>query len=138
MYAGRLWAGVLALSMAGCGLTSPRDTLATFDFAEVTNQQVQAAMDAQGAGRQVLFAGQTPTPTRCYNLTADLSTSSQTITVTISARAKNESCAATPGSFRYTGSVEMAHAGTYHFTIKHVFPAGTLPMTTFTEDVVLQ
>jgi len=134
----RFSAGVLALTVAGCGLTDTKDNLATFDFTEVTDQQVEAGMDAQGFGRQILFGGQTPTPTRCYNLSAAMISASETITITVNARAKNETCVNTPGSFRYTGNVELARAGTYHFTVRHVFPNGTLPMTTFTKDVVVQ
>ena len=130
--------GLATLMMAGCGLTESRNNLAQFDFLEVTGQTVTADMDASGQGRQILFLGQTPTPTRCYELVADLSTSgNNTITVTVNARVKNQNCAAGVGSFRYTGNVEMARAGTYTFVVKHVFPSGTMPMTTFTKQVIV-
>ena len=130
--------GLAALTFAGCGLTETRNNLALFEFTEVTSGPVEAAVDASGQGRQVLFLGQTPTPTRCYELVGDLTSSGSTITVTVNARVKNASCAAGAGYFRYTGNVEMARAGTYTFVVRHVFPGGTMPMTTFSEEVVVQ
>ena len=130
--------GLAALTLAGCGLTETRNNLATFEFVEVTGQALEAAMDASGQGRQVLFLGQTPTPTRCYELVGDLTSSGSTITVTINARVKNASCAAGTGYFRYTGNVEMARGGTYNFVVRHVFPSGTQPMTTFSKEVFVQ
>jgi hypothetical protein len=140
MFSGKsISVGLSALMLAGCGLTESRNNLAQFDFLEVTGQVVEAAMDASGQGRQILFLGQTPTPTRCYELVADLTTSgNNTITVTVNARVKNQNCATGVGSFRYTGNVEMARAGTYTFVVKHVFPNGTLPMTTFSKEVFVQ
>ena len=127
-----------ALALAGCSLTETRNNLANFEFVEVTTGAVEAAMDASGQGRQVIFLGQTPKPTRCYELVGDLSSSSNTITVTVNARVKNASCQTGSGYFRYTGNVEMARGGTFTFVVRHVFPSGTQPMTTFSKEVVVQ
>jgi len=134
----KITVGLAALTFAGCGLTETRNNLATFDFIEVTTGALEAAVDASGQGRQVIFLGQTPTPTRCYSLTGSLASSGSTITVTVTARSTNASCAAGNGYFRYTGNIEMARGGTYTLVIRHVFPSGTLPMTTFSEEVVVQ
>jgi hypothetical protein len=138
MVAGKLSIAAAVLALAGCGLTDTKDNLANFDFQELPDQVIEAAMDATGAGRQILFVGQTPVPHRCHDLRADLSTSSNTITVTITVRVTNAQCSAGVSGFRYTGNVEMSRAGTYQFTVRHVFPAGTQPMTTFTKEVVVQ
>ena len=130
--------GIAALTLAGCGLTETRDNLALFNFTEVTPGPLETAMDASGQGRQILFLGQTPTPSRCYSLVGSLGSSSNTITVTVTARQTNASCAGGTGYFRYTGSVEMARAGTYTFVVRHVFPSGTMSMTTLSKVVVVQ
>jgi hypothetical protein len=130
--------GLVALTFAGCGLTETRDNLALFDFTEVTPGPLETAMDASGQGRQILFLGQTPAPSRCYSLVGSLSSSSSTVTVTVTARQTNASCAGGTGYFRYTGSVEMARAGTYNFVVRHVFPSGTMAMTTLSKEVVVQ
>src|SRR5262245_39888804 len=134
----RISLALLALTTSGCALTESRNNLAAFDFTEVVGETVEPALDATGAGRQVIFLGQTPTPTRCYDLRADLSVSGNDITLTVNARVTNPTCAVGTGSFRYQGSIEMVRGGVYHFIVKHVFPSNTMPTTTLTKDIVVQ
>lgn len=109
----------IALTASACGVTEPDDLLGAFEWQELEGAGVEESADATPLGSTVVFVGQFPTPTACYQLVPDVVKSGSLLTLTVLAqRARSSSCENRAGAYRYQGTAQLPD-GVQEFRIVH-------------------
>lgn len=88
-------------------------------FTSTQNYQQATPQTATGSARSIDFTGSLTTSNPCYDVTASHSTSSNEVTLTVSAVSTGGFCAQVMTYNNYEGAISGLQSGTYDFTVVH-------------------
>jgi hypothetical protein len=119
-----LLAGFVASVSAGCDIFTAPNALAEFAYNENNHgTAIEDIVEVVELGNEFYLQGELNTPTPCYELEAENVKSGNRLTLTITGKRRNITCAQTIlGGYRYQAVFRSLDAGTYNLKVIHSFP----------------
>jgi hypothetical protein len=132
-----LAAAVVLAGAMGCDSITGPDLLEQFTWGEIASgEPVEEGIDVSQALADIFILGEFNTPTKCYNLSAELERSGGRLTLRVEANSTNTpNCTQAAGAYRYTAVIRNLSAGDYEVRVVHAVGGGET--REFTESITI-